>query len=298
MFPIIAMLGTLMGLSLLAQSGELVAMRASGVSWLLVLKSVLFLGVIFALISFCIGSYIAPRLNFLSNVQEQFAKHGENVYVGQKSLWLKDNTNFFYISEMDSGYHGVLKGVTRYHIVDNNLLSVLTAKRAIFRDKSWELYNVSETDINKNSYNTKKYRSLHLGRFISPKVIKLLADSSSISNLTLHQLSLVIDYRVKNNLRVVTYQMAFWQIIFQPISIIVLMFSVLPYVFMVNARRSYAIRLFIGGCVGFAFFVVNQFFSQLFILYDLPIPAFFIAALPSILFIFITLFVIRMQRNV
>ena len=298
MFPIMAMFGTLMGLSILVQSGELVAMRASGVSWLLVLKSVVFIGIFYAIISLVIGSYIAPKLNFLSTVESQFAKHGENFYLGQKSLWIKDKNNFFYINEMDSGYHGVLKGVTRYHIVDNHLLSVLRAKRAIFKDKKWDLFNVTELDLNNATYKTKKNKVLHLSSFIAPKVIKLLADSSSISNLTLSQLNQVIDYRLQNKMRVASYKMAFWQIIFQPISIIVLMFSVLPYIFMANARRSYAIRLLIGGCVGFAFFVFNQFFSQVFILYNLNIPAFFIAALPSIFFTLITLFVIRIQKNV
>lgn len=298
MFPIIAMLGTLMGLSMLAQSGELVAMRASGVSWYLIFKAVLFMGVIFAIISFIIGSYLAPKLNVLSMTEQQFAQQGENLYIGQKSLWLKDKNNFFYIEEMESGYHGILEGVTRYHIENGVLLSVLKAKRAIFKDHHWVLYNVSESKINSNNYKTQKHDQVTLDAFISPKLIKLLSDSSSIENLSLHQLDLVIDYRIKNNLRVAAFQMAFWRIIFQPISIIILMFSVLPYIFMANARRAYAVRLLVGGAVGFAFFVFNQFFSQIFIVYDFSIPAFIIAALPCLCFLLITLLLVRIQKNV
>ena len=76
-FPIMAMMGSLMGLSLLAQNSELVAMRASGVSWLRVTKAVFFVGVGFAILSFIVGAYIAPNLNRLADLEEQLAKQGE-----------------------------------------------------------------------------------------------------------------------------------------------------------------------------------------------------------------------------
>ncbi len=94
------------------------------------------------------------------------------------------------------------------------------------------------------------------------------------------------------------YQIAFWRMIFQPISIIVLMFAILPYIFMATNRSSYAIRLFVGAVIGFAFFVFNQFFSQLFLIYDIFMPAFLVAALPSLCFFLVTIFLIRLQRNV
>ena len=82
------------------------------------------------------------------------------------------------------------------------------------------------------------------------------------------------------------------------ISLIVLMFAILPYVFMSSKRSSYTVRVFVGAIIGFAFFVFNQFFSQLYLVYDIYMPAPLIAALPSICFFFVTLFLIRLQKNV
>jgi lipopolysaccharide export system permease protein len=297
-FPIVAMIGSLMGLSLLAQNSELVAMRASGVSWIKVSKAVLLVGVLFAFLSFFVGSYIAPRLNHIAALDEQVSKRGENVYVSKQSLWLKDGHDFILIENMTPGYHGVLHDISRYHVENGELKSILQAKDAIYKDKHWNLSNVVEIQIGTANYHKKQYDNLIIQQLIAPRLLKLLADSSSVDNLTLNQLLLVINYRLENKMGIAQYQITFWKMIFQPISIIVLMFAILPYVFMATHRSSYAIRLFVGAVIGFAFFVFNQFFSQLFLVYDIYMPAFLVAALPSVSFFLLTLFLIRLQKNV
>lgn len=297
-FPIIAMMGALMGLSLLAQNSELIAMRASGVSWVMVSKAVLLVGVIFALLSFITGAFIAPSLNRMAALEEQVSKRGENVYVGKQSLWLKDENDFILIKKMTPGYHGVLHDISRYHVKDGELKSILQAKDAVYRDNHWELSKVIEIQVDPKSYHKNTYDHLMIQQLIAPKLLKLLADSSSVDNLTLNQLWLVIKYRLENKMGIAQYQITFWRMIFQPISIIVLMFAILPYIFMATNRSSYAIRLFVGAVIGFAFFVFNQFFSQLFLVYDIYMPAFLVAALPSLCFFLVTLFLIRLQRNV
>jgi lipopolysaccharide export system permease protein len=298
MFPIIAMVGVLMGLSLLAQNGELVAMRASGVSWVKVSKAILSVGVLFAFLSFIFGAYVSPTLNRMAALNKQVFKHGENFYVGKQSLWLKDGNDFILIGKMTPGYHGVLYDISRYHVVDGQLKSILQAENAVYKDQHWELGAVTETQVDPENYSKKSYKHLVIQQLIAPTLLKLLADSSSIDNLTLRQLSLVIDYRIENKMNIDQYQIAFWKIIFQPISIIVLMFAVLPYVFVAGNRASYVFKLFVGAVIGFAFFVFNQFFSQLFLVYDIYMPAFLVAALPSLCFFLVTLFLIRLQRNV
>ena len=297
-FPIITMMGALMGLSLLAQNSELVAMRASGVSWVVISKAILLAGVFFAFLSFIVGAFVAPSLNRIAALEEQVSKRGDNVYVGKQSLWLKDGKDFILIKKMTPGYHGVLHNISRYHVEDGKLKSILQAEDAIYRDNHWDLSNAIEVQVDPEDYHKKRYDHLIIKQLITPKLLRLLADSSSVDNLTLNQLGLVIKYRLENKMNIAQYQIAFWRMIFQPISIIVLMFAILPYIFMATNRSSYAIRLFVGSVIGFAFFIFNQFFSQLFLIYDIYMPAFLVAALPSFCFFLLTLFLIRLQRNV
>ena len=199
---------------------------------------------------------------------------------------------------MQPGYHGVLEKVSRYHIENGKLISILTADKAIYKNNQWELFGVTDINLDLKKYKKMFYNHLFIKQLIAPKLLKLLADSSSVDNLTFSQLNLVIDYRLKNKMGVAQYQITFWRMIFQPISLIVLMFAILPYVFMSSKRSSYTVRVFVGAIIGFAFFVFNQFFSQLYLVYDIYMPAPLIAALPSICFFFVTLFLIRLQKNV
>lgn len=295
--PIIAMFGTLIGLSSLVQSGEMVAMRASGVSWFSISKPIFFLGVLFAICSFVVGSYISPKLNMISMRKESLYKKGGGIYIGPQELWLKDKNNFFYIKEVGPGYHGVLNGINKYTIKNNKMISFLKADKAILKDNNWELFNVYSVKLNKNNFQKKRYAKLKLKTFISLNIIKLLSDSSYLKDMTLYGIYLVINYRSSHGLNISKYQLEFWQIIFQPISIIVLMFSILPYIFMATSRTSYAFRMFVGSIVGFCFFVFNQFFSKVFIIYNLSIPAFLIAALPCVVFSFVTFLIIKIKKN-
>src|SRR5699024_385966 len=59
-FPIIVLIGTLMGLGALASGSELIVLRASGVSILRLTVSALHAGVILALVCFAIGNWVAP----------------------------------------------------------------------------------------------------------------------------------------------------------------------------------------------------------------------------------------------
>ena len=296
-FPVIAMMGVLMSISLLAQNSELVAMRASGVSWWGISKAVLLAGFVFAVLSFLIGSYIAPKFNQFAATYKQTAQRGDNLYLGEQALWLKDGNNFLMIKQSSPGYHGVLNHVSRFHIHNGRLESILKSKQAVYKNNQWVLHNADQI-ILEPKYKHTFHSELVEEHFITPQLLKLIADSSSVDSLTLSQLNLVMKYRKDNKMSIDQYEIAFWRIIFQPISVIVLMFSVLPYLFNATKRRSFALRLFIGGVIGFAFFIFNQFFSQIFVVYDIHLSAASIAALPPVLFFLATLLAMRLQPDV
>jgi lipopolysaccharide export system permease protein len=61
LFPIVVLLGTVLGLGALANGSELVAMRAAGVSLMRLAVSALRVGLVFALFSVFISEWLAPR---------------------------------------------------------------------------------------------------------------------------------------------------------------------------------------------------------------------------------------------
>ena len=71
MFPVTALLGSILGLSSLAADSELIAMRAAGVSLARLVGSVVKVGILLVLIAVIVGEVIAP-------VTEDMAERGRS----------------------------------------------------------------------------------------------------------------------------------------------------------------------------------------------------------------------------
>ncbi len=289
--PMAGLLGSLMGLGLLASSSELTAMRAAGLSITKIAIGVLIASILFILLNFFIGSYLAPKLQHYAMMRKLQAIQQQSFLVTPGSSWFRLGGDFIHIAEAKSQTE--LSDVTRYHIEDHRLKSVIQAKEAVYKDGSWHLHDIVTTMIS-----TKKIKQIHAKiaswkQLVSPEILAIALTKNDY--LTLAGLHTYIDYRVNNHLDASNYQLQFWQILFNPLSVLILMLLALPFVFGPLRSSNKSLRLLAGILTGFMFFLINQFFGSFSLVYKMP--PIFGALIPSLIFLVILMFAIWLMER-
>ena len=106
LFPMAGLLGMLFGLSLLANSSELIIMRASGVSPVKIMRYAMQAGIILIIFVTFIGEVIGPSAKHLGEKRKLIAtssgqalKTGEGLWLRQGAEFLSYSTNRFFASD-------------------------------------------------------------------------------------------------------------------------------------------------------------------------------------------------------
>lgn len=265
LLPILALLGTLMGLGRLASNSELIVMRASGMSLRSVAFAVLKTGVILLVITVFIGEAVAPSLLRLSNRMQHKLLHEQKVVKLQHNVWLRDQNNYLKIGAVQSDQH--LSNISRYQFdSDKHLVTTSFAQTADNINGNWLFKNVVV-----NHYQDAGVTTQHVASQYWPIQLKL--DSVTVvdldpSSLLLNQLYAYIHNRMQGGLSVGSYQLNFWQRIVQPFTVLVMMLLAVPFVFGPLRSATSGFKLFVGVVVGFGFYIINQFFGPLSLVYQ------------------------------
>ncbi|MFM1885039.1 MAG: hypothetical protein RL026_196 [Pseudomonadota bacterium] len=88
--PVFAMIGSLVGLGLLAGGSELTAMRAAGVSILRIGRAVSMAGLLLALLAWVVGEYAAPAMTQAANEAKARARTEGVSLAGRGGAWVRD----------------------------------------------------------------------------------------------------------------------------------------------------------------------------------------------------------------
>lgn len=275
--PVAGLLGTLAGLGLLASHSELLVMRSAGVSIRRIGYGVFLAGLVMLVFAFLLGAFLGPYSTREGNYYRSASLGEQNFLQAGKSFWLKDGSNFVFVGKTKPG--GRLFDVVKYNVKNSALKSIITAKEARYKDDKWLLHDATQTNLYPDHVTKKFYKRLSWPSLVAPPLLSVVA--SSPSNLTLFGLVDFIHYQKSNGLNTTFYDLQFWRLIFQPLSVLVLMLLALPFVF--GALRSSAMgwQMSIGLLFGLGFFFVDRFFGPFSEVYHLP--AIWGAALPSLI---------------
>jgi lipopolysaccharide export system permease protein len=88
LLPITVLIGTIYVMARLAQNSEFTIMRTSGVSPRWALKTVLSLGVVFTILTFIVGDYVAPAADKAAQLVK--SQHIGRLTSGTTGAWLKE----------------------------------------------------------------------------------------------------------------------------------------------------------------------------------------------------------------
>ena len=259
-FPVAALIGTLLGVGGLASSSELVVMRASGLSLLQLARSALLGAVLLAAIALTLGDVVAPPAEQYAQYRRAVALYGELSVAGSQGVWARDGRTFVNVRQL-SDQQQRIDGIFIFEFDDDGrLVRSVQASAARYSADGWSLENVEETLVAPDGTTrttTDPVRAWDTQ--LSPDLLNLfVVDPGSLSALGLGR---YVDYLQRNGLDATRYEHAYWAKLVAPVSVLVMVLLALPFTMGEDRGGGAGKRLMIGLLIGVAFFMANRVLS-------------------------------------
>jgi lipopolysaccharide export system permease protein len=260
LFPMAALLGSLMGLGVLASNSELVAMRAAGFSVRRVIASVLQVGILMLAVTTVVGEFIAPVADRQGQALREQALYDRTTFQSRHGYWIRDGNRFIHIRHMDSP--GDLQDVSVYELdADHRLETATRIGRAQYqRRMGWEMSQVLATRFDGDEVRASRDTNAHWDELMTPGVLDVVVlepESMSVRELTRY-----IDYLTRNGLESDRHQLALWLRLSAPLAGLVMLFLAVPFVFGSLRNVGAGQRLLVGVMVGIGFQLLVQILSH------------------------------------
>lgn len=307
LLPICTLIGAVFALSNMAARSELIVWRASGLSVRLMMLIVVSLGGFFALGLFLVGELGIARGEETARSIKSTALHSDQHFKQAGGFWGRQNleqgqVRMINVRTVVDGK--VLKDVRIFELnPDFSLRSLIYAQSAVELPNrgGWQLREVSQVALNLSDSGvvmgqvSQNFSELpvNLGDY-DLESIRFLG--SSYVSLTVNQLSHRIKSAQQSGQRSREFELGWWQKIFYPLSIFVMLLLALPFAFIKTRSGGVGVRVMAGIFLGLLFFICNamvQFLGPL-----LSVPAGWVAAMPSLVFLFVALVWLRRVSRV
>ena len=265
LFPSVALLGSMIGLGILASNSELLVLRAAGVSLGRIVMAVMKIGVIIALMAIILGEFIAPPAERYAQNMRAEALSDKRVDA-KAGFWVRDGENFVHVREVYAD--GSLGQITIYKINESLQLQELTrAKQARYEEGAWVLEALQQSQISWQKIKTENVSSERRERLLNPEMLDVVAiEPEFLTTLGLYH---YIQFLQDNNLEANRYQLAFWKKIVSPVATAVMVFLAIPFIF--GPLRTVAVgqRVLVGTLVGIGFHMSNEILGFLGLMYNI-----------------------------
>lgn len=291
-FPMAALLGALLGLGTLATRSELVVMQASGFTRMQIASSVMKTAIPLVFLTMAIGEWVAPQGEQMARNYRAQQMYGGSLLSTQNGLWAKDGKDFIYIERVAGDNE--ITGVNIYHFNDaNKLQSVRYASSATFENGVWKLSQVDESILTdpKQITGSQTLTGEWKTNLTPDKLGVVALDPDALSISGLHS---YVKYLKQSGQESKRYQLNMWSKIFSPLSVAVMMLMALSFIFGPLRSVPMGVRVVTGICFGFLFYVMDQIFGPLSLVYS--IPPVLGALLPSMLFLVISIILLLKKR--
>ncbi len=253
-----SLIGGLMGMGMLASSGELTALRAAGLSKLRICLSVIFALTALTAVVMLMGETIGPRGEQKAEALAMQAK-AKDVAIGKGgSLWARDGTNVINAKHgrtrvTKNGPSIELQDVRVYEFTPEGQLSALSfAKTATHAAGEWMLHDVRRSEFSGATATSTTSASMQWKSALDPNVLAVSMIHPEYLSAT--DLARNIDYMRRNRQDASSYEIAYWARIFYPLNVLVLAFCAVPFAFGALRTGGLGKRLFIGMALAISYY--------------------------------------------
>jgi len=268
-FPMAAVIGSLLGLGQLAATSELTALRALGLSRRRLALSV---GIALSLLTGLMvlsGETLGPMgQSRADNIRNSARWNTDMAMARYSGLWAREGDTFLNaqtgeerVSE-DGGSELLLHGVSMYRVDGKGrLLEVTHAETARHDGKGWSLQQVRRDHLEARSVRREAAESEVWDSQLDPTA--LASGLARPRNLSGAELRSSIEYRKRNGLDARDYEDNYWSRWFYPINVLALCLAAVPFAFGSLRSGGMGKRLFLGILFALGFWLLQMFFGRM-----------------------------------
>ncbi len=277
-FPMAALLGTMLGLGALSKKSELVIIRASGVSRMRISLAVIKSAAMLIVLVVIVGEIVAPPALEYANQTRLKALASQLSLNTDYGLWARDGNTFIHVRNVE--HDGRLVDINLYTLSDAGRLDKqLHADTARYNGEAWILKNVKESHIGHAGIQQTILPQLEWQTLMDPELVSIV--SLEPMSLAVWKLLDYIQYLRSNGLESKQYELAMWNKLITPFTILAMVLLAVPFVFRSQRQTSIGLQIILGFLVGIVFYIASRLAGQIGLVYDLlPVIS---ASLPTLL---------------
>ncbi len=289
LFPIVVLLGAIIGLGMLASQSELIVMRAAGVSIKRIVWAVMRVGILLLLFMVVVGEYVAPEAEQRAQKIKTDLLEVKVSFNTEQGLWARDGNNVIHIRDLISKEQ--VANVSIYEFDEHNRLNkMIHAKLASFIEGQWHLNEVSSSLVSMDGVKTTVVSEVQWRSLLVPDLISVVTVApSALTGMGLYR---YVQYLRDNGLDASQYTLALWKKIMLPVTTIVMIFLAVPFVF--GPLRSVGVgqRIFVGTLFGIAYYLIDQTTGHVGVVYGLsPLMSVLVAPM-----VFLSVAIVMVRR--
>jgi lipopolysaccharide export system permease protein len=290
-FPILSLMGALIGLGVLANHRELVVMRASGMSIMQITLTVLKAAFLVVLLMTFLGESLLPKLVYYANNRKMQAITGGQTLRTSSGVWLRSHNDFIFVGKINSD--NTLEDVYQFHFNHKHQLTSAKKIQTIqYKNKLWEASGIEQTEFLNERTQSSEIKSAPWDALVQPSLLKL--STAEPDEMTLFDLHQYLQEKRRNHQTAVSYQLAYFQRLLQPFATAVMMLLAIPFIFGSLRSSTMGSRFILGAAAGFSFYILSRLFNLFGQIFQLP--PLLIVPIPILLFALLGLYMMRQVR--
>ncbi|HZF17585.1 MAG TPA: LPS export ABC transporter permease LptG [Steroidobacteraceae bacterium] len=256
LLPIGSLLGSLLGLGLLARSSEIIVIRASGVSLGRMSAAVLAAGFILVVVGVIVGEYVGPATQQYARQYKVFSKFADFSVAGSGSAWVKDGNNIVQLDRQTGD--AMFGGVSLFRFSsDKRLAAVGRASTAIVgAGERWQFEGYAETAFVDGGTRVSRERQRTFETHVSPEFLGLAVILPN--QMRTLQLARYLGHLRENQLDTRQIEFALWARIARTLSIAVIVLLALPFCFGSMRSAGSGAKTVIGVLIGIGFYLLQR----------------------------------------
>jgi len=259
LFPTAALIGGLTGMGALAVNGELVAMRASGLSVWRIVRSVMQAGLVLLVVVVALGEGLAPVAEQYAQRLRSGALEKRVSFMGREGVWVRDESRYIYVNKIFD--NDTLADVSVFEYDRNRqLISSMHADTAAYQGGQWVLNNMRETLFAGDSASTRVEETVTVPVLLAPELINVVVLKPE--NMSVQDIRQFLGYLETNGLETQAYRYALYSRLVTPVSVLLMLFISVPFVFGSLRSTGTGQRFLVGIMAGFGYFLANQLAGQ------------------------------------
>lgn len=306
--PIAALIGTIYALSKLAANSEFTIMRVSGMSTRRLAGCVVRVGLVLVALTYLLGEVIAPPAERIAQRAKLQATGATLAQQFRSGVWVRDairdaagnveRVRFVNVREVRPD--GATQGWRIFEFDrEFRLLSISTAQSGTYvpgeAGGNWRLTDLVQTrvpqlvaaDTAPTALRTQIVREPQRmwTSELTPEIFGVVLVKPE--RMAAYKLAQYVRHLADNQQDTGVYEIAFWNKVFYPLAILVMMALALPFAYLHVRAGSVSLKIFSGVMIGVGFYMLNKLFAHLGVLHTWP--PIVIAALPSLVVLSVAL---------